>query len=139
MKMLFDTSALYKRYNLELGRDTVEALLAEASQVVLAAHCKTEIASAMCRDLHDAVVNRAEHKLRLAMVEDDFADFQVMPIDAQIEARSVAAMEIGRLRAMDALHIGTAQMAGVGLFVTADRRQSEVAEAVGLKTQCIAL
>ena len=46
-------------------------------------------------------------------------------------------MEVSRLRAMDALHIGTAKAAYVDLFVTADKRQAAAAQAVGLKTELI--
>ena len=46
-------------------------------------------------------------------------------------------MQGKRLRAVDALHIGTAQVAGVDLFVTADRKQAAAAQASGLKTQLI--
>ncbi len=46
-------------------------------------------------------------------------------------------MERTRLRAMDALHIATAQLAGVDLFVTADRRQAAAAQTAGLKTQLV--
>jgi len=46
-------------------------------------------------------------------------------------------MEISRLRAMDALHIGTAQATRVDLFVTADKRQALAAQAVGLRTELI--
>lgn len=137
MKMLFDTSALYKRYSEEAGRDRVQALLARASSVVLAAHCKTEIASAMCRDLLNEDMTAEQYRQSFAVVTGDFEDFAVAPISAQVEALAIAAMESNRLRAMDALHIGTAQAAKVDLFVTADRRQAAAARAGGLETELI--
>ena len=53
MRVLFDTSALYKRYNIEAGRDQVLAAGDRASEVMVAAHCKSEIASALNRSRHD--------------------------------------------------------------------------------------
>lgn len=137
MRILLDTSALAKRYKIESGRDRVEAALEGATAVVLAAHCKIEIASGLCRDMHDGVLSAQAYAQMVERIEMDFADFEVRPISAEIETYAMAAMERVRLRAMDAFHIGTAQAARVSLFVTADRQQAQAAKAVGLKTELI--
>ena len=137
MRILFDTSALYKRYNIEEGRDQVIAAGDRASEVMVAAHCKAEIASALNRNRHDGLLNADDYIQIMRDVQGDFADFTLVALDAQVEAHSISAMEKSRLRAMDALHIGAAQAARVDLFVTADRRQALAAEAVGLKTELI--
>ena len=137
MRILFDTSALYKRYNIEEGRDQVIAAGDRASEVMVAAHCKAEIASALNRNRHDGFLNAEDYMQIMRDVQGDFADFTLVVLDAQVEAHSISAMEKSRLRAMDALHIGAAQAARVDLFVTADRRQALAAEAVGLKTELI--
>ncbi len=137
MKMLLDTSAMAKRYKREVGHDTVSALLMKADMIVVAAHCKVEIASSFSREVHDAQIDLGQYDHAMGAVAQDFADFQVMPINGQIEGLSMAAMRYNRLRAMDALHIGTAQFSGVDLFVTADRRQAAAAQACGLKTQLV--
>ncbi len=137
MRVLFDTSALYKRYNVEAGRDQVMAAGDRASEVMVASHCKAEIASALNRNRHDGLLNADDYVQIMRAVHGDFADFTLVALDAQVEANAISAMEKSRLRAMDALHIGTAQAARVDLFVTADRRQALAAEAVGLKTELI--
>ncbi len=137
MRVLFDTSALYKRYNVEAGRDQVMAAGDRASEVMVASHCKAEIASALNRNRHDGLLNADDYVQIMRAVHGDFADFTLVALDAQVEAHAISAMEKSRLRAMDALHIGTAQAARVDLFVTADRRQALAAEAVGLKTELI--
>ena len=71
----------------------------------------------------------------LSAVTADFAEFEVLPVTAEIEAFAIAAMQRTGLRAMDALHIGTAQAARVDRFVTADARQAEAAQDAGLKTE----
>ena len=137
MRILYDTSALFKRYNDEPGREQVLALGAGASDVVVAAHCRSEIASAINRQRHDGLVSALDYARIMAVVHADFADFSRMDLDERVEAFAIAAMERTWLRAMDALHIGTALAARVDLFVTADRRQALAAQTAGLKTELI--
>jgi uncharacterized protein len=137
MRILFDTSALYKRYNIEPGRDQVLAASARAVEVVLAAHCKAEVASALSRQRHDGDCNAQDYARIMQTVHAEFEEFTVFELDSQVEAHSISAMERTRLRAMDALHIGTAKAARVDLFVTADKRQHLAAQAAGLKTELI--
>ncbi|MDO9403700.1 MAG: type II toxin-antitoxin system VapC family toxin [Polaromonas sp.] len=135
--MLMDTSALFKRYNLENGRDQVLAAGQRASELVIAGHCRAEIASALNRQRHDGVLNADDYERIMAVVTDDFKDLTVFGLDGRVESFAISAMEVSRLRTMDALHIGTAKAAHVDLFVTADRRQAAAAQAVGLKTELI--
>jgi len=137
MRVLFDTSALYKRYNLEAGRDRVMALAAEAREICVAAHCKAEIASALNRQRHDGLIVLDDYTRIMSVVQREFAEFNILPLDRKVEALAIAAMERARLRAMDALHIGAAQTGDVDLFVTADRKQAQAAQALGLKTELI--
>ncbi len=137
MKLLFDSSAIAKRYKRESGHDKVEHLLMSADTVVLAAHCKVEIASSLSREIHDQSINMDQYAHAMREVAQDFVDFDVRPISPEIEALAIAVMAHNRLRAMDALHIGTAQLARVDLFVTADRKQALAAQAAGLKTELI--
>jgi predicted nucleic acid-binding protein len=139
MRLLFDTSALYKRYAAEPGTDEVQALGEAAHEVCVAAHCLAEIASALNRQRHEGLVPADDYARIMAEVHLDFGDFTRVALDGPVQALSIAAMECLRLRAMDALHIGSAQHAAVDLFVTADRRQAAAAEAAGLKTRLITL
>ena len=137
MRVLVDTSALYKRYNREAGRDQLMAVSVRADELVIAGHCKAEIASALNRQRHDGLLNAEDYARIMAVVKADFDDFTLFALDGRVEAYAVAAMEVSRLRAMDALHIGTAKAAYVDLFVTADKRQALAAQAVGLITELI--
>jgi predicted nucleic acid-binding protein len=137
MRVLLDTSALYKRYNLEAGRDQLMAVSERAGELVIAGHCKAEIASALNRQRHDGLLNAQDYARIMAVVKADFDDFTLFALDGRVEAYAIAAMEVSRMRAMDALHIGTAKAAYVDLFVTADKRQAAAAQAVGLTTELI--
>ena len=122
MRILMDTSALYKRYNAEVGRAQVMAAGERASELVVAAHCKTEIASALNRQRHDGLVSAQEYARILTVVQGDFADFTVVSLDGRVEAHALQAMEGARLRAMDALHIASAIEAGAECFLTTDKQ-----------------
>lgn len=137
MKLLFDSSALFKRYAGERGVKRVSELHERATSVVLAAHCYTEMVSALTRQWREGAFDEAEYRRVRATMRDDFDVYQVEALSRAVEDFAVAAMVQVSLRAMDALHIGSAQAARVNLFVTADRRQASAAQAVGLKTELI--
>lgn len=137
MNVLFDASAMFKRYSGEAGVSRVQQLQASASSVTAAVHCKTEVASALSRQWREGAFSDDEYTRVLANIHADFDELDVMPLSGQAERYAIAAMRLASLRGMDALHIGTAQAAGVDLFVTADKRQATAAQAVGLKTELI--
>jgi len=137
MNVLFDASALFKRYSGEAGVNRVLQLQALASSVTAAVHCKTEVASALTRQWREGAFSDGEYERVLSDIHADFDELTVMPLTNLTERFAIAAMRLATLRGMDALHIGTAQAASVDLFVTADRRQAAAAHAVGLKTELI--
>jgi uncharacterized protein len=137
MNVLFDASALFKRYSGEAGVGRVLQLQASASAITAAVHCKAEIASVLTRQWREGAFCDEEYQRVLADIHADFDELAVMPLSGQAERYAIAAMRVANLRSMDALHIGTAQAALVDLFVTADERQAAAAQAVGLKTELI--
>ncbi len=137
MNILFDASALFKRYSGEAGVGRVLQLQASAHAVTAAVHCKTEVASALTRQWREGAFSDDEYARVLADIHSDFDELAVMPLSGHAERYAIAAMRVANLCGMDALHIGTAQAAQVDLFVTADKRQATAAQAVGLKTELI--
>lgn len=137
MKVLFDSSALFKRYAGEAGVTQVMAFHVRATTIVLAAHCLTEMMSALTRQWREGAFDDVEFRRVHTRMRQDFDAYRIEPMDRTVEDFAIAAMALSPLRAMDALHIGSAQAARVNLFVTADRRQATAAEAVGLRTECI--
>ena len=136
-RLMFDASALTKRYASETGRLRVLALFASASELLVAAHCKTEVASALLRRRREGSLPAAEFDRAWTAAQSDVADMTLVPLDARVERFAFAAMEHGPLRGMDALHVGSAIAAQVDLFVTADKRQAQVARAMGVATELI--
>jgi predicted nucleic acid-binding protein len=135
--MLFDSSALFKRYAGEPGAQQVAAWHERATSVVLAAHCYTELVCALTRQWREGAFGDDEYQRVRGRMREDFDAYRIEPLNRTVEDLAVAAMALSPLRAVDALHIGTAQAARVQLFVTADRRQAAAAQAVGLKTEWI--
>jgi predicted nucleic acid-binding protein len=136
-RLMFDASALTKRYASEAGRGRVLALFEAASELLVAGHCKTEVASALLRRRREGSLPASEFDRVWAAAQRDVADMTLVPLDARVERFAFAAMEQGPLRGMDALHVGSALAARVDLFVTADRRQAQVARSMGLATELI--
>ena len=136
-RLMFDASALTKRYASEAGRSRVLALFASASELLVAAHCKTEVASALLRRRREGSLPAAEFDRAWDAAQSDVADMTLVPLDARVERFAFAAMEQGPLRGMDALHVGSAIAARVDLFVTADKRQAQVSRAMGVPTELI--
>lgn len=136
-RLMFDASALTKRYASEAGRDRVLMLFGAASELLVAAHCKTEVASALLRRRRDGSLPAQEFDRAWAAAQRDVADMTLVPLDAHVERFAFAAMEQGPLRGMDALHVGSALASRVDLFVTADKRQAQVARGMGLATELI--
>lgn len=137
-RLMFDASALTKRYASEPGRERVLGLFAVAGELVVAAHCQTEVASALLRRRREGSLPPEEFDRAWAAACSDVADMTRVPLDAHVQRFAFAAMEHGPLRAMDALHVGSALAAGVDLFVTADRRQAHAAQGLGLQTELVA-
>ena len=137
LRLLFDASALTKRYAAEAGRDRVMALFAAASELLIAAHCKTEVASALLRRKIEGSLSCTEFDRVWQATQSDVEDMTIVPLDTQVERYAFAAMARSPLRGMDALHIGSALFARVDLFVTSDRRQAQAARDMGLQTEYI--
>ncbi len=137
MRILFDTSALLKRYLPEAGRAAVLDLMGQARPVVAAPHCKVELYSALNRVRRDTGADAEAYQRTCDEVERNFADFDVVPLTSVLERAALRALEASPLRGPDALHVGAGMAAGVDLFVTADRRQYEGARAVGLKASLL--
>ena len=137
MNVLFDASALFKRYSGEAGVSRVLQLQTLATAVTAAVHCKTEVALALTRQWREGAFSDQEYDRVLADIHADFDELDVKPLSSQAERYAIAAMRLANLRGMDALHIGTAKAAYVDLFVTADKRQAAAAQAVGLKIELI--
>ncbi len=133
MRILFDTSALLKRYLPEAGRAAMLEWFARARPVVAAPHCRVELYSALNRVRRETQASDVLYRQTCDEVERNFSGFEVVPWTTVMERAAVRALEASPLRAGDALHLAAALAASVDLFITADHRQYQGALALGLK------
>ena len=132
MRVAIDTSALIKRYIAIQGGEELAALLADATSLHIAPHCRVEMHSAFNRLRLAKRMSASACRLALGDFERELVDFQVIPWSAEIEIEAIKMLPNSNLRAMDALHVAAALMVGSEQFVTSDERQAQAAKRVKL-------
>lgn len=135
MRVFFDTSALTKRYVEEAGSADVLSLCDQASALVLSVIAVPELVSAFCRLRREGRLSEPQYQRLKADLLADMADATICDTSPVVVAHAVHALEAHTLRGMDAIHIGAALQAGVQLFVTADNRQAQAAQGMGLQVK----
>ncbi len=138
MKIAFDSSAIFKRYSPEDGREQVAAAFEKATTICVAPHLRLEVLTSASRLLRDKLIDTAGYQWLVDQLASDLDGWEVMPFSRAVEDASLRAVDAVRVRTMDALHVGAAVLARADLFVTADRRQAEAARALNLPTQLVA-
>lgn len=139
MKIMFDTSALFKRYAAESGHEQVAQIMERASLVALAPHCRIELMATVARTLRERRISPSDGERIAFELGEDLKEWEVLPLSAQVEQASLRALNAAALRGMDALHVGAALVARVSLFVTADIRQAQAAQALGLPIELVSV
>lgn len=139
----FDTSALVKRYVDEPGRRAVQQLL-RRHDCVTSAILPVELRSALRRRVAERTLDGSRVAEILKRVAADRAYWTVVEVGAQVLSGAEALVSAHPVRTLDAIHVASAQFFGARLsiadliFVSADKRQTDVAAAIGLTTRVIA-
>ena len=137
MRVAIDTSALIKRYIAIQGGEELAALLADATSLHIAPHCRVEMHSAFNRLRLTKQMSAAACRAALGDFERELVDFQVIPWSAEIEIEAIKMLPNSNLRAMDALHVAAALAVGSELFITSDERQAQAAKRTGIDTEFV--
>ncbi len=133
VRVFFDSSAFAKRYIAENGTDAVLAWCQQADEIGLSAIAVPELISAFCRLLRENKLSLEQYQqLRLALLAD-IEDIAICDLTPSVLAKTITSLENNALRAMDAIHIGSALALQCDVFVSADQRQLEAAEQSGLR------
>ncbi len=133
MRTYFDTSALAKRYVREPGTQTVHTKCSEATEIVISVICLPELVSALNRLRRQRNITAEQYS---SLKKDAIADFRqamFVEISPLVLQEAIFCLESAPLRAMDAIHIATARRTECDSFVSADRRQCDSAEQLGLR------
>ncbi len=139
----FDTSALVKRYVDEPGRREVQQFL-RRHDCVTSAILPVELRSALRRRVAERTLDSSRVSEILKRVAADRAYWTVVEVGTEVLHGAEGLMAIHPLRTLDAIHVASAQLFATRLaiadlmFVSADKRQTDVASAIGFSTRAIA-
>ena len=135
--MYFDTSALVKRYVDEPGRCEVLRLF-RRNECVTSAVLPVELRSSLRRRVAEGSIDAARLPAIVKHVAVDRPYWTLVEVGIDVLAGAETLVAAHPIRALDAIHVASAQLfaARVSLpgltFVSADKRQTETAVAVGL-------
>jgi uncharacterized protein len=138
----FDTSALIKRYVEEFGRRDVLALLRK-NHCVVSAVLPVEIRSALRRRVSEKTLDSKRVPTILTRLAADRAYWTIVEASREVLAMAESLSGAHPLRALDAIHVASAKLfadraaSQAFTFVSADSRQTDVAEALGLETRYV--
>jgi len=138
----FDTSVLIKRYVDELGRGEVLRLLRKRDCVVSAV-LAVEVRSALRRRVADGTLDEKQITSIVKRFTADRAFWTVIEASGEVLAAAEAVAAAHPLRALDAIHVASAQLFAARIaspafiFVSADIRQTTAAAALGITTRHI--
>jgi len=137
----FDTSVWLKLYISEAG-SAQAAELASAFQIVSSSIVLAESLSALKRRNTNRELSKAQFSRLVKQITADIATINTMPLNNQNLSKAEKIVLETPSGALDALHIAAAQlfqdMTNSTLqFVTADKRQAQSAEQIGLKVVLI--
>ena len=132
-----DTSALVKRYHIELGSDQVDRLFADPDASLVTANLAvTELTSALDRKCQDGALTREGLAQVLAVAAQDLlAEFWLLELDRTHIRRSQQLILQHHLRTLDALHL--AAILSIKdlhpVLVSADARLLQAADREGIE------
>jgi predicted nucleic acid-binding protein len=140
--VFFDTSALIKRYVNEPGRREVMQLLRK-NHCVVSAVLPVEVRSALRRRVAEKSLDESRVPAILKRFTADRAFWTFVEVSREALAAAETLSAAHPLRALDAIHVASAQMFATRLgsatfvFVSADTRQTNAATALGMTTRLI--
>jgi predicted nucleic acid-binding protein len=132
MRVFFDTSALTKRYVEEAGSEQVRALCTEAAALGVSVLVLPELISTLCRLVREGRLSPEDYRSLKSAVQADLSDADLCDLSQEAFEQTLLCLESHSLRALDALHVGSALVYQPDLFVSADRRQAKAACREGL-------
>ena len=138
----FDTSALIKRYVDEPGRPEVLRLLRK-NQCVVSAVLPVEVRSALRRRVGEKTLDAKRVPGILKRLAAYRAYWTIIGVSGEVLAMAESLSGVHPLRALDAIHVASAKLFADRLasetftFVSADSRQTDVAEGLGMETRYV--
>jgi predicted nucleic acid-binding protein len=138
VRVAIDTSALIKPYIAIQGGEELAAVLAAATSLHIAPHCRVEMHSAFNRLRLTKQMSAAACRAALAEFEQDLLDLLVTSWSAEIENEAIKMLPNSNLRAMAALHVAAALAVGAEQFITSDETEAQGSKQLGIATVFVA-
>ncbi len=138
----FDTSALIKRYVQEPGRRELMQLL-HKNHCVVSAVLPVEVRGALRRRMAEGTLDEKRIASVLKRFAADRAFWTFVEVSREVLASAETLSAAHPLRALDAIHVASAQLfatrirASAFTFVSVDIRQTTAAAALGMNTRLI--
>lgn len=137
MRLFFDSSAFVKRYIREPGSDSVIDWSERAQEIVLSAVAVPEIVSAFCRLRRENKITDIQYRQLKSALMADIEDVALCDLTPAVLAQAVIQLENHTLRGMDAIHIASAVVLKVDVFLSADQAQCVAARGAGLRVEVV--
>ena len=137
MRVFFDSSAFVKRFVQEVGSEQVDKACMAASALGLSVICLPEMLSALNRKVREGVLLQADYAALKQAIAEDIEGAEIVNLGTDVLRHTVVLLEQNTLRSLDAVHIACALEWGAEQFVSADKRQVQAAQNVGLSVQFI--
>lgn len=94
--------------------------------------CRTELISTLCRLVREGRLSSEDYRSLKSAVQADLSDADLCDLSQGTFEQTLRCLERHPLRALDALHVGSALIYQPDVFVSADRRQAKAAGREGL-------
>src|SRR6185295_585723 len=120
------------RYVEEEESERVRSLCAEADALGVSILVVPELISTLCRLVREGQLSSEDYRGLKSAVRADLSEADVCDLSQDAYEQALRCLERHPLRALDALHVGSALVYQTDLFVSADRRQAEAADREGL-------
>lgn len=142
MILYADTSALIKLHIVEGGSAQVVSTLARAETVATSLLTYVEARSALARRRREGDLTPDGYGAAVAGFEADWEKYFVMAVSPYLVRAAGDMAEQHGLRAVDSLHLASADLARALfdvplVFLSADRRLTEAAQAEGLEVELV--
>ena len=128
MKIFIDSSSLVKKYNFETGTDKLFHLLEKTTEVYVSHITYLETINTFNRRHAQKEISSTDLNEALTKLNHDLQYFSTISWDDTLKNLCIKLVNKYRLKTLDVIQIGSAVKASSRLFVTSDKKQSQIAK-----------
>ncbi len=121
MNAFIDTSALFKKYSDEPGRDKFLSLLDEIDVIYVSPVTPVELHSIVFRKVHEKQILRKDALYIAKEFERDYIYFGKVNYNENLEWNAIRCIAEHNVRSLDAIQLASGILAETDLFVTSDK------------------